>query len=386
MWNKYENMYVLDAGKTKMTIYGKFEGEYKVLVMTREEVLALDQILPKDSLLVTEYSHGGCPQKELSLSQPFTAEQLLDWYDKLEEAGITLKLFPQKSTPRALTYGYYVLGLFNDIDFEDVKDDLRDPVMIYHFLQDHPLVSMMNPPTHFDTDPRLEEAWSMKGNMNRICNYARQFKADNYEVHESGYILPEAEYRIPDDGIIDFILNNMDEFYDELSPTARDVFGIHKNKKGEIQVSTKKQWKIQMPQMYSVLSTLMNQKGDGELSPRPRTGDLAGWAFVKRLLLCMTPFHLRGGVAASNYKHHGMKNWICKMAAAIDGVFLKEEGKNGKRTKFIPRAKFNEEQEQCFRKYRILYCNALREFWQLSKRIIVRSDKYAELNRSLTSA
>lgn len=381
---KYVRTYVLDCGKNSFTLFEdlKASEKSKIRLLKRDEVLKIYQYLEPGSRLVIEYSHGGCPRKGLSLSQPFEGPELLEWYDNLKMAGITLKLFPQKSTPRAISYAYHVCGFFNDIPFEEVKNDFRDPLMIAKFLEDFPLTSMMNPPESFEERAMIIEAWAIKNSMNQILNYARRFGAEEHEEHESGYILPAAEYRIPDDAIVNFILNNLDTIYDELDDTARDVFNIKKNKKGEMQVSTNKQWKIQMPQLYSILVTLMDHEGN--FTFRKTTEDFAGWAFVKRYLLCMTPFHLRGGVARSNLFHHGMKNWIAKMAK-LEGVILKQKGKSGKLTSFIPRGQFTPEQDVVFRKYRKQYCAAIRKFFQVSKKIMMNSEKYAELRGSLTS-
>ena len=250
---KYVRTCVLDCGKNSFTFFdgkGKAGTKSKVRLLNRNEVLELYKHLETGTRLVIEYSHGGCPRKGLSLSQPFEGPELLEWYDNLRQAGITLKLFPQKSTPRAISYAYHVCGLFNDVDFEDVKNDFRDPVMIAKFIEDFPYISMMNPPESFEERAMIVEAWAIKNSMNELLNYARRFRAEEHEEHESGYILPAAEYRVPDDAIVNFILNNLETIYDELDDTARDVFGLRLNKKGELQVSTKKQWKIQMPQLY----------------------------------------------------------------------------------------------------------------------------------------
>lgn len=382
---KYVRTCVLDCGKNSFTFFdgkGKAGTKSKVRLLNRNEVLELYKHLETGTMLVIEYSHGGCPRKGLSLSQPFEGPELLEWYDNLRQAGITLKLFPQKSTPRAISYAYHVCGFFNDIPFEDVKNDFRDPVMIYKFIEDFPCISMMNPPESFEERAMIIEAWAIKNSMNELLNYARRFRAEEHEEHESGYILPAAEYRVPNDAIVNFILNNLETIYDELDDTARDVFGLHFNKKGELQVSTKKQWKIQMPQLYSVLVTLMDHTD--KFVFRTTTEDLAGWAFVKRYLLCMTPFHLRGGVARSNIFHHGMKNWIAKMAK-LDGVMLKRLGSTGKMSSFVPRGQFTNEQNRVFIKYRKQYCDSVRKLFQVCKKIMMDSEKYAELRSSLTA-
>ena len=101
-----ENLFVLDCGKNSSTLYNPVTN--MVTVISHEEVLNLHDTLPEGSTLVCEYSHLGYSRREKSLSQPFTAEELLGLYKDLKDNGITLKLFPQKSTPR-------VIGLVNEL-------------------------------------------------------------------------------------------------------------------------------------------------------------------------------------------------------------------------------------------------------------------------------
>ena len=377
MTKEFTRTYVLDCGKNSFTLFEDLKAtkNSKTRVLTREEVLHIYKILEPGSRLVFEYSHGGCPRKGLSLSQPFEAHELLDWYDNLKAAGITLKLFPQKSTPRATHYAYHVCGFFNDIDFDDVKSDDRDPIMIAKFLEDHPTTSMMNPPASFENKDNIIEAWEMKSTSNEILNYARRFKSETLEEHESGYVLPASEYRVPNDGVINFILNNIENIFEELDDVSRNVFGIHKDRKGKIQVSTNKSWKIKICQMYSIIVQLIDHEGNFRF--RASTEDLVGWNFTKRYLLCMTPFHLRGGVARSNLFHHGMKNWIAEMAKS-EGVSLKKKGKTGKMSAFVSRGSFTPEQNLAFNKYRKQYCDSIRKLFQVSKSIMQNSEKYAE--------
>ena len=96
---KYVRTCVLDCGKNSFTFFdgkGKAGTKSKVRLLNRNEVLELYKHLETGTRLVIEYSHGGCPRKGLSLSQPFEGPELLEWYDNLRQAGITLKLFPQQ--------------------------------------------------------------------------------------------------------------------------------------------------------------------------------------------------------------------------------------------------------------------------------------------------
>ena len=97
-----ERVFVLDCGKNSATLYNPITNE--VTTLSHEEVLELYKKLPEGSTLVSENSHLGTPRRKRSLSQPFTAEQLLGFYENCNNNNISIKLFPQKSTPRALGF------------------------------------------------------------------------------------------------------------------------------------------------------------------------------------------------------------------------------------------------------------------------------------------
>ena len=95
-------IYVLDCGVNQSTIFDVEKDT--VTKIKHEEVLELYKQIEAGSEIIVEYAHMGCPRQERSLSQPFTASQLLTFYENLREKNITLKLFPQQSTPRACAY------------------------------------------------------------------------------------------------------------------------------------------------------------------------------------------------------------------------------------------------------------------------------------------
>ncbi len=154
--------YVLDCGVNQSTLFNSKTKE--VIRITHDEVLELHKRLEPNSTLICEYAHLGCDRKPLSLSQPFTSDELKQIYNDLEKNSIKLKLFPQQSTPRACAYS----GL--------PKLDDNDPVSIYNLVQDFPEISMMNPPKDFKPSKKREWSWRMKDQVNYTLNLARRYK------------------------------------------------------------------------------------------------------------------------------------------------------------------------------------------------------------------
>ena len=333
-------MYVIDCGTNKSTIYDSETDNCRVI--THEELLELPNKLPEGSLVVSEYSHLGCERTRFSRSQPFTARELLNLYYDFEQNNIKLKLFPQKSTPRACSYS----GL--------EKSDLNDPKSIYLLLKDFPEISLMNPPETFSLSKIREESYEYKKYTSAYINAAR--RGDN----------PYTE-----DECSKFIRDNIETFAGSLSETAKSVFGLSNDcrykKNGKINFN-----KVKMQAIYAVVCTLLDDEGN--IRVRPSTGEIAGWQYIKRYVLCMTPFHFRGGVARSNLYYHGLKNWVIKQVKENHGFNLKGRSrggffeKDGKTKK--PDSQFTAEEDRLYRVYRKQYCDSIRELWQLTKRIL----------------
>lgn len=330
--------YVLDCGVNQSTIY---DAEKNVVTtLSHDDVLKLHNVLQPNSTLICEYAHLGCPRGERSLSQPFEADELLTFYKNLKEKNITLKLFPQQSTPRACAYS----GL--------PKSDENDVKSIYLLLKDFPEISLMNPPKSFDVSDKRETAWTMKDEINYTLNIARRYS-----------------YNDENDMNTRAIKELFPKMLTDLSEETKEAFGI--SEKSKYQVTKSGYYKkgdlnmnnISKVQLYSVLACLQNE--EGEL--RTVNGKTPSWKFVKRYLLCMTPFHFRGGVARSNLYYHGMRNYIISKAKQ-KGLTLKGKKRGGffndKGTAIKKGSRFTKKEDEFFLKERKVYNNAIREVYR----------------------
>lgn len=338
-------MYVIDCGMSKATIYNSETDEVKTI--KHQQILDLVDELPEGSLIVSEYAHLASPKREKSRAQVFEADVLLKFYSDLRDKGITLKLFPQQSTPRACNYSRLEKG------------DNNDPKSIYILLRDFPEISLMNPPKTFELSPIREESYDWVEWSNLYLNIPR---CDKYSTEDVYY------------GVIS---DNIQYVYENISETCKSVFGLEVYKRGNKKIGAKKGDvnlnNLKMNQIYSVLVQLMNDKG--ELRLRDNTGELAGWKFIKRYSFKMTPNHFRGGVARSNLYHHGIKNWVAAQVAEELGVKTKEI--KGKRRGGYYRKQdkeyvepFTKEEDRLYLKYRAQYCKAIKEMFTLFKEIL----------------
>jgi len=339
-------MYIIDCGVNKSTIY---DSENKTITkICHTDILDLPQKIPQGSLIVSEYAHLGCPRRNLSRSQPFTESQLLKLYDDLKTNKITLKLFPHQSTPRACNYS----GL--------EKSDDNDPKSIWLLLNDFPQISLMNPPKSFDLSEKRTNGFRIKQQVNDILNFARRY-----------------EYLDESDQNTIFISKYIGEIAEKLSNNTKSVFGLtekSKYKRGEHKGSYNLN-SINLPQIYSILATLQTPEGD---IIKLDNGNIPGWRFISRYVLCMSPFHLKGGVARSNLYYHGLRNWVAKMAADELGLTRKQfikKRRGGYRDddgNLVNR--FTSAEDSCYLKYRRIYCKAIKELFYEFRKILVENN------------
>lgn len=370
--------YVLDCGKNGATIHDAAANPIEsradishlsddpatqptVETISHDEVLKLPEDLPRGSTIVCEYAHLGCPRRKRSLAQPFSEDQLLDLYKRFEDNDITLKLFPQQSTPRAVNYAKGILDL-PGIKYKKpwVKTDLNDPISLHLFLRDFPDVSLMNPPRSFEPSAKREESYEWKMDSDMYLNILRAGN-EKYPIREG-----------------DFLSNNMQLIYDTVSETCRSAFGFklfkvnsNGNKKGDINLKS-----IKNAQLYAVLVQLLDDEGNPRI--RKSTGKLPSWKFIKRYSIKMTPFHFKGGVARSNLYYHGMRNWgAAQMAEELGDKSVKQRRRGGytKREGNKEYVKgYSPEEDLLFVKYRKQYCDAVRELFRVFKDIIEKDE------------
>lgn len=354
-------MYVLDCGKNSSTLYNSEDDTCKVI--SHQEVLDLPNTLPEWSNIICEYAHLGCPREAKSKAQPFTGDQLLKLYKDFEKRNIKLRLFPQQSTPRAQNYSQLP------------KSDLNDPKSIYLLLKDFPKISLMTPPEKFGISKLRQESYDFKDETNFILNIARKQDYD------------------PSNANFKFLEKHATEIFNNLPKFVEDAFSKkgsfrfkkgNKNKKYEAGDINFNQMKLS--QIYSILCLL--QDYDGNLRLREKTGRLAGWKFIKNYVLCMSPFHLKGGVARSNLYFHGLRHWVSRKAAEELGVtkkyfVSKRRGGYYKSEDGAYVEPFTTLEDDIYLKYRRQYCKAVKLLYIECKRILEREYNLLETNNGV---
>lgn len=327
----------LDCGKNSATY---FDGE-KVFIISHQELLELPIKYPGYAF-VGEDAHFGVPRTNKSLAQPFTAPQLQSFYELCRENDVILRLFPQKSTPRA--------KLYSKLE----KSDLDDPKSIYKLVLDFQEIKLKIPKMFFESTAVQREGYRMKSKLNKVLNYAR--------------------YGDYSDKNADWLEDNMEELISRLSEDAKKCFNLDEST-CRYKVSSEKKGfkagdlnfkKISKPQLYSILASIQGSIDEESLDILPTkiirnsTGDLPSWTFAKKHLFCFSPFHQKGGVARSNLYYHGKRNWIIKQVKEKYDENLKSKN----------RGQFSSEQDIVFRHYRKIYTRSIKEVFNVLRDMV----------------
>jgi hypothetical protein len=322
-------IFVADFGQNHWTVFDSLTQE--IFELSPDEFLTLTW-LPVGSTLICEQAHLGSPRKDSSLAQVYLPETLLDFYDRADAKGCTIKLFPHQSTAKAR-------ARWGTID----KTDAVDVVAIYNHVVNSPYMPLMNPPKTFEISSSRQAGWAFKHETNCILNKARRF-----------------DYEDPEDQVVRFIDDNLKLITSKLSMEAREVFDVDRVKKdGNFYASSKRKMRL-----YTIASLFLQP--DGTIRKRSDTDTIPGLRWLSRNVLHNGPFHLKGGIARSNLNHHGFKNY------AIGKMDTRKASDSGK---VLSHYHFTPEQDEQFRGHRRTFRRSVVEAMQVIRDIV--KDDYA---------
>lgn len=311
--------------------------------------------------MVAEDAHFGVPRSEDSLSQPFRDDQLTKFYKDCRDNDIILRLFPQKSTPRAISYS----GL--------EKSDETDPISIYKVVKDFPSISLRKPPESFKPSNVRKEGYEHKKLLNKKLNFARRFDYNDTNGQ--------------------WIKDNIKEISSALSSTAQDAFQINEesilykkgNKKKGIKKGDVNYNNIKLTQLCTILAVFRGKMSldpltgqpciSDELIKREYTNDLVKWKFAKKHIFGFSPMHQRGGVARSNLTHHGSRNYIIRKAKEKEKLILNSKVKDPETEKEMTKGRghFTKEEDKAFISHRKDYSDSVKEVFNLFRKMLQHS-------------
>ena len=273
------NLFTADVGQGKVHIYDRNRNLFHGKLPEQHLIdLKIDGLEEGDTLVV-ECAHLRESHK-YTLAQPFNFKQLSQLAANATERGVNLRLFPQKSTPKARKLA--------GVEAAD-KTDEADTRAIARFLTED--TNAFNALKVF-VPTKLEE---FQKKNSSVFSYIQECNDDINPAKTSGYGFDKNNPH--SDNVSRWIDRHKDQLVKELDddPELLELLGLRYLKNGTL--------KVEKPnRIYTLVHSLIRPDDDG-LRVRHDNGKVPFWKYVKAHYLGCKPYHMKQGVAASNYKH-----------------------------------------------------------------------------------
>ena len=349
--------HTLDCGRNSGVIYYVEENRHETL--THAEILDLPNKLPSGSFVAGEAAHFAVPRTKKSLAQVFTEDQLLQFYFDFKSNNIRFRMSAHDNAPQARTYSQLngIIPINEQMDSK--KLDEYDTTALAYYLNTHERVrnALQKPPVTFEKSCRRKEGEAFRQKLNENLNVAR---SEQYDATE----LPTMK----------IIMDNAKSLYDYLTPRSREILQLKLDKRGHRVTKTS----IKPATLYSIAGTVFDIDG----IPMTRYGNkIPGWCFIRRFVLAFSPNHRRGGVAASNLKYHGFRNFVKRETKDMQDVdftrkFKLPGSKGDTNPTTIKRGHMTERENEVFLDLRKEYTIMIKEVWSFFAQIACRNGEY----------
>ena len=270
-------IFTADVGQGKVHVYDSGNDQFYGK-LPQENLINLNiPGLKMGDTLVIECAHLREAHR-FTLAQPFDYDQLEELKRIADEKGVTILLFPQKSTPKARK----LLGVE-----ADAKTDEADTKAIAQFLlKDQSAFYSLK-----EFFPKKLD--SFKDEISSIVEYIQECNADINPAKSSEYGFGKIDY---EDEVSKWIKKYALKLVEYLGndPELISAIGLGFDKKGRV--------KVLVPnRIYTLVHSILRPNGD--LRFRPDVEKVPNWKYIKAHYLGCKPYHMNQGVAASNYKH-----------------------------------------------------------------------------------
>ena len=294
------NFIVCDIGKKHVIVYNPETGKH--CTITSDEFKYLDVPELRDGMtIIIEDAHLRS-QEENSLAQTYQIDELKSFKTKADSRDIKILCFPQKVTPKTRKIASLEFpGLGEKTDFNDTES-------IAYYLEKFPHVfdslKTFQPITLAEHEESTKHIYDDRDALTEDSNEARN---NNYGIktdYEDAIVrwlkkwTPKLSYNLPDD-VKDFVGLELNRQGNALKPTFLNY--------------TSDRFKF----LYGVVNTIM--KPNGKLRLRSDNNLPAYWKYAKQVYFGITPYHMKAGVTASNYKYHKRKaGSVCKKSMSLE--------------------------------------------------------------------
>ena len=273
------NLFTADVGQGKVHVYDSGNDQFHGK-LPQENLINLNiPELKRGDTLVVECAHLREAHR-FTLAQPFDYNHLEELKKNADEKGVTIRLFPQKSTPKARK----LAGV--DADSKTKTDEIDTRAIAEFLLKDQNAFDALKEflPKKLD---------SFKDEISSTVEYIQECNADINPAKSSEYGFGKIDY---DDEVSKWIKKYALRLVEYLDGDMELIhaIGLKFDKKGNIKVDTANR-------IYTLVHSIL--RPNGELRVRHDIGKVPNWKYIKAHYLGCKPYHMNQGVAASNYKH-----------------------------------------------------------------------------------
>ena len=293
---------ICDIGKKHVIVFNPETREHHTI--TTEDFKYLDVPNLCDGMtIVIEDAHLRS-QEENSLAQTYRIDELKEFKKKAESKNIEILCFPQKVTPKTRK----IASLRKGFEFLLEKTDKNDTESIAYYLEQFPHIfnslKVFKPMTLAEHEESTKHIYNDRDSLTEDSNEARN---NNYGI--------KTDY---EDAIVNWLKNYTPKLAYNLPDDVRQFAGLELNKmqnalKPAFLNYTTDKFKF----LYGVVNTIMTP--DGEPRLRSDIGKVPNWKYAKKVYFGITPYHMKAGVTASNYKYHKRKaGSVCKKSMSLE--------------------------------------------------------------------
>ena len=298
------NLFAADIGEGKLHVYDSgnntFHGK-----LPKDDLIALN--IPKlksGDTLVVECAHLREAHAR-TMAQAYSYDELIELKKNADRMGVVIKLFPQKSTPKARKLA--------GVEADAKTDEVDTKAIASFLLKDHNAYSSLK--TFIPTKMK-----DFQEKSQNIVDYIQEANDDINPAKSSGYGLdPKIDYYEDEVSkwIKKYTIDGGNSLFENI-PTI--VYYLEKEYPKDYEELTwalglsvdSKTGKIKIEQanrIYTLVTTILRYNGslryrhDRLNLPVKEKYKVPNWKYVKAHLLGCKPYHMNQGVIASNYKH-----------------------------------------------------------------------------------
>ena len=291
---------VCDIGKKHVIVFCPKEREHHTISTEDFKYLNVPNLYDEMAIVI-EDAHLRS-QEENSLAQTYQIDELKEFKKTADSRNIEVLCFPQKVTPK--TRKIASLEFPNLID----KTDYNDTESISYYLEKFPHVfdslKSFKPITLAEHEKSTKHIYNDRDALTEDSNEARN---NNYGI--------KTDY---EDAIVRWLKKWSIKLATQLPDDVREFAGLECNsKKNALKNDPQKYSSDKFKFLYGVVNTILQP--NGELRLRSDNNLPAYWKYAKEVYFGITPYHMKAGVTASNYKYHKRKaGSVCKKSMSLE--------------------------------------------------------------------